>query len=537
MKERPSAQDTHLVKRQQYADRWSSFGEGTGIEWISDRLSASDLSALELFADYDERFLEKIAPDVSIARWRPGSVLFEEGTYLDLAFSVLSGEVEVFVSGVGSGSEPIFATTLAARDPGAGGSGEPSQLDRRARALDAGQLTFLSAMDFDLPRNEGMRLGAGEIFGEIGALNGWPQSVTARTRGPCELVQIRVPALRLMKKRSKELKRRLDDRYRSRTLSTHLAAAPLLRDCDPGLIDALTDRVELVSCEPDEVVVREGDTSDAFYLVRSGFLKLSHGADVGAYQVGYLSKGMTAGEVELLLEEPTWRWTLTSVGFTELVRIERADIVDLFRRHPFVEAGLWKQAVARIKSAGYHRRDPRRSEFLQFSLDTGLVEGNSILAIDLTACTRCDDCVRACADLHDGRTRFVREGERYGNLLIAKSCYHCQDPVCLIGCPTGAIRRAQVGDVVDIDDDLCIGCGACSRSCPYDAIVMHETGLSWPATMLPAGLRGKPQQIASKCDLCYTSNWEPACVRACPQGCAFRVESLEEFQKLVTGDE
>lgn len=141
--------------------------------------------------------------------------------------------------------------------------------------------------------------------------------------------------------------------------------------------------------------------------------------------------------------------------------------------------------------------------------------------------------MKACADTHGGRPRFIREGNRYENLLIAKSCYHCRDPVCLVGCPTGAIHRAGVGDVVEIDEDVCIGCSTCFRNCPYDAIVMWEAGESWPEDMVPTGLRGKERQSASKCDLCHETGHGPACVINCPQGCAYRVGSLEEFRELL----
>jgi Fe-S-cluster-containing dehydrogenase component len=170
---------------------------------------------------------------------------------------------------------------------------------------------------------------------------------------------------------------------------------------------------------------------------------------------------------------------------------------------------------------------------MQTALEKGLVQGHSILVIDLNVCTRCDECVRGCADTHEGRPRFVREGDKHENLLITKACYHCHDPVCLVGCPTGAIRRASVGDVVEIVDDLCIGCQACANNCPYDAIVMHETGETWAENMIPELLRGKPRLLASKCDLCYKNNHGPACVHNCPHGCAIRIGSVEEFQRLV----
>ena len=61
---------------------------------------------------------------------------------------------------------------------------------------------------------------------------------------------------------------------------------------------------------------------------------------------------------------------------------------------------------------------------------------------------------------------------------------------------------------------------------------MHDTGITWPDDALPKALRGTPQALASKCDLCHTSSAGPACVRNCPHHCAFRVSTIEEFQAL-----
>ena len=63
-----------------------------------------------------------------------------------------------------------------------------------------------------------------------------------------------------------------------------------------------------------------------------------------------------------------------------------------------------------------------------------------------------------------------------------------------------------------------------------------QTGV-WPETALPAWLRGRDRKVASKCDLCYTSEAGPACVNNCPHACAFRVDSLEAFQELLAVDQ
>jgi len=500
---------TENKRAEQHQDRWNAFGRSAGLLGLSEKLPPQELRKLELFREYDEDFLEELSPDITLAKWRNNAILFEEGAYLDLAFFIVKGSVEIYLNHLKKSSKP------------------PKP--------DKSEIAFLSSVDFDVPASGGVQLGAGDILGEIGAMNGWPQSVTARTVTECVLLQIRVPALRKLKRRSEAFQERLDKVYRERALFTQLKTAPLLRECEDKFISALAQRVELISCAPGEVITQEGEAAEALYLVRAGFIKLAQRLGEGEVVVSYLSKGKTMGEIELLLDDVAgWTCTATSVEFSDLVKISRADLQALLKRYPQAGKMLMETAVARIKARGANKKNLRASEFLNTALEKGLVEGNSILVIDLDRCTRCDDCVRGCADVHEGRPRFVREGDKYKNLLITKSCYHCHDPVCLVGCPTGAIHRARVGEVVEIVDDLCIGCKACANNCPYDAIVMHETNEIWPQDMLPEILRGKPRLLASKCDLCYKTNHGPACVSNCPHGCAVRVGSLEEFQKVLS---
>ncbi len=79
-----------------------------------------------------------------------------------------------------------------------------------------------------------------------------------------------------------------------------------------------------------------------------------------------------------------------------------------------------------------------------------------------------------------------------------------------------------------------IGCGTCATKCPYDAIVMHDTGDTWGDDALPERLRGRSRKVASKCDLCYTSDDGPACVNNCPHSCAFRIGNIQDFQSLLS---
>jgi len=145
------------------------------------------------------------------------------------------------------------------------------------------------------------------------------------------------------------------------------------------------------------------------------------------------------------------------------------------------------------------------------------------MLIDLDRCTRCDDCVRACATTHDGNPRFIRQGPTHDHIMVANACMHCVDPVCMIGCPTGAIARDFDSGTIRINDRTCIGCATCANSCPYQAIRMVEIREPSGAYYVDAATQ-LPIAKATKCDLCASQLTGPACQAACPHDALVRID-------------
>jgi Fe-S-cluster-containing dehydrogenase component len=160
---------------------------------------------------------------------------------------------------------------------------------------------------------------------------------------------------------------------------------------------------------------------------------------------------------------------------------------------------------------------------LEFLVERRLMNGTAAMVVDLDRCTRCDACVEACAATHDNNPRFVRHGHRLDNMMFANACMHCADPVCMIGCPTGAIHRLSQGGEVVINDRTCIGCGTCAQSCPYDNIRMVEVRLGDGSFIRDARTHA-PILKATKCDLCSNQIGGPACQRACPHDALVRLD-------------
>ncbi len=477
-------------------------------------LEIEELRRHAVFEGMSEALLKKVQPYILDARYEAGQLILREGEYSDAAYYVVSGVVEVLLT-------QLPTVQLA---PAEKKGGRRTRISRaREKVIGRGRsesgTIILADIPADIKSGQQVLLERGEIFGEISALSRYPVSATVRARSDVKCLMIRTPALRLLQRSAPTFKEFVDQRYRSRSLSTHLRNVELFARCDEKFLRALKDRVELRSYEPGELIAEEGSAADAFFLVRGGYVKVSARSGAADLALTYLRKGDFFGESALLLDEP-WPFSFSAIESVELVKISRADFGALLDSATELKQELWDVTLDRLKQRGAAVRQPVGSEYLQMAMETGLIHGESVLLIDLSTCTRCDDCVRACADTHEGIPRFIREGFKFKNWLVPASCYQCTDPVCMIGCPTGAITRPIGTTEVSIDPMTCIGCGNCVRRCPWGNIV--NVPYSHPVLK-------KDIQLATKCDLCLDRE-RPACVQMCPHGSAIRVSFKDVTQ-------
>ncbi len=123
-------------------------------------------------------------------------------------------------------------------------------------------------------------------------------------------------------------------------------------------------------------------------------------------------------------------------------------------------------------------------------------------------CLGCHLCEYNCAFANSGETNIVKalkgksifprihvEGE--DKITFAVSCRHCEDPMCVKSCISGALSKKD--GAVCIDRNKCVGCLTCILVCPYSAMSQDANG------------------AVQKCELCMGNTCgEPACVKGCP---------------------
>jgi CRP-like cAMP-binding protein/Fe-S-cluster-containing dehydrogenase component len=487
---------------------------------------AEELLQLAVFKGVSGTFLELNRGAIVKRRFHPGEIICREGEYGSTAFYILEGKARVSLSApiahvkTQGGAKGLFkklTSTLAARDAD-------------VRDEEARDKTIPIDASVDLAYgNPVAELGPGDLFGEMTCMNFYPRSATVIAETDVVAFEMLRNVLDIMMK-NKSFRAQIDQNYRRRALENHLRGVPMFADLSPDFIEHLKRSVELQRFAPGQVIARQGDAAKSFYLVRIGFVKISETYPGGELVLAYLSRGDYFGEIGLL-GGGVRTATCTALGHVELVRISGDDFRDMVERFPSVRAGL--EAVAAERGAqNQQRMQTVRSVPIDQFLSQGLMEAQSLLILDLQNCTRCDACVNACADAHDGITRLVREGLRFEQYLVATSCRQCRDPLCMVGCPVGSIRRRNSLEV--IIEDWCIGCGLCAKNCPYGNINLHPFEVMVADLERPGRQKAVVKQKATSCDLC-THLKEPSCVYACPHDAAHRVDPRTFFSEMLGG--
>jgi CRP-like cAMP-binding protein/Fe-S-cluster-containing dehydrogenase component len=498
----------------------TSIAAGPGAEGFE----AEELLQIPVFKGVSGTFLELNRGAIVKRRFRKGDLICREGDFGSTAFYILEGKARVSIStpiahvktqGGTKGFFKRLTSTLAAREQ------DQRDDEGRDRTIPIDASIDLS---YDNPVAE---FGPGDLFGEMTCMNFYPRSATVRAETDVVAYEMLRNVLDIMMK-NKTFKAQIDQNYRRRALENHLRGVPMFADLSPDFIEHLRERVELLRFAPGQIIARQGDPADSFYLIRIGFVKVSEAYPGGELVLAYLSRGDYFGEIGLL-GGGVRTATCTALDHVEVVRVAGDDFRQMIERFPSVRRGLEAVAEER-RSANQQRLQMVHNVPIDQFLSQGLMEAQSLLVLDLQKCTRCDACVNACADAHDGVTRLVRDGLRFENYLVATSCRQCRDPLCMVGCPVGSIRRRNSLEV--IIEDWCIGCGLCARNCPYGNINLHPFEVMTDDPDRPGRKKAVVKQKATSCDLC-THLKEPSCVYACPHDAAHRVDPRKFFSEIL----
>lgn len=397
-------------------------------------------------------------------------------------------------------------------------------------------------------------LGPGAMIGEMAALLRSPRTASIVATSDLLAFEIRWQGFRDIRKYDLNFKQYIDKVYRERTLKSHLADSKLFAHLKESELEEVVSKTIFQSygglewqhefksksnAIDDEYILKKGDYVNGLYMLRTGFIKVGVPFGERHRTVDYLNRGQFYG-LEEIAEHANHQKplealrSLVALGYTDVLIVPTYLIIKYVLPH----INKSQTTTAKAKATGVEHfspsKDPNpdKEEIFNFLVDKRVINGTSTMMIDMDKCVGCDECVKACSANHGNNPRFVRQGSSCNNWQVTKACMHCVDPVCLIGCPTGAIARdAQTGNVL-INEAACVGCSSCANACPYENIRMVE--IYDEKQQLRLDETGNPVLKATKCDLCHQKPGGPACERACPYGALKRVDMRNRDMLIKT---
>ncbi len=460
--------------------------------------SVSDALALvqnnvPLFKDLTTLQLREFMLDSEALAPKSGEVIFRKDDYTNSLFSIVDGEVNIEV-------------------PGKDGKVKTVVLKR------------------------------GQFFGEMGLLSGRRRTSTVKAGPNCVLIETPRRSMLKLIASIESVRRQMDETFLLRAVRTQVA--PFVSEAD---MDEIVKGAVIKNYKAGQTLFKEGEEADGLHLIRRGSVTISRIIGGKEVVLSYVAAGNYVGEMALLSSDARRSATVRAAVNCETILLSAKTFNEVLNRDLTLRGGIEARALERLSKNVQRETEPDPGNLISFLIGQGLGEATDVLLIDESLCVRCDNCEKACADVHDGTSRLDRQaGPTFANIHVPTTCRHCENPLCMKDCPPDAIHRNPNGEV--FIDNTCIGCGNCERNCPYGVIQMsqvnpkrHPPSLwSWLLTGLTAEPGREPHfhdeelgKKAVKCDMCKDLSGGPACVRACPTGAAIRV-SPEQFMSYAS---
>jgi Fe-S-cluster-containing dehydrogenase component/CRP-like cAMP-binding protein len=407
----------------------------------------------------------------------------------------------------------------------------------------SGKIALRAVRRGDDRESELRAAGPGESFGEECTV-GLGRRATAVALARSTVAEIPVHVFRRAAARSgkAEIAERLERSLQRTATADLLRTLAVTRDLGPREVDVLLDAMAIRRVERGQHVYRQGEPATELFLLADGLVQIQVEEADRLHVRAYLGRGDFFGDVEIDLG--TMRAASAVAGGPAVLLAVPARVFrDLAAAHP--------DLVPRLRRLAEDQEAAQRAVVAPAAANATqhvfrdlyrLQVARSLLVIDLDSCVRCGHCAWACSSMY-GVARLVRRGDKVvarvepaatpsaarpaaapQPLMLPNSCQHCENPACMVDCPTGAIGRDPGGEVF-IREELCTGCGACAKACPWDNIQMSPRPADAPR---PPGGPMEYLDVAVKCDLCREYEG-PACVQACPTGSIFRLNPAEEI--------
>lgn len=211
------------------------------------------------------------------------------------------------------------------------------------------------------------QLGPGDYFGEVGMVRRSRRMASVRAQTDVDVMAMDYQTFTNWMTSAPEVAEEIDAVIEERLLNAGEMPEPLTED------KASLTAKSLAKGKPEEmaeetavhhhkgdIIIRQGDPADMFYVIIEGFVTISYNRPDGTQQtVGHLTSGDYFGEIGLLDGSPRIA-TVTALTDVKLLSFDRDTFKNWMHKSPGSQDDLRREATRRRKDTGMLSNPPKK---------------------------------------------------------------------------------------------------------------------------------------------------------------------------------
>lgn len=186
----------------------------------------------------------------------------------------------------------------------------------------------------------------GDCFGEVSFFTGERRSATVEAVEKAWVLEVARPTLNRVLQEYPTVRESLLRFYKERIAGTLLAKSPLFAKLDVRQRKDLAERFIFETYQAGDLVIREGDHSDAFYAIKSGRVRVYTGRDDAPTELAALGPGEIFGEIAAI-EGSRRTASVRALSECELLRLEAAELNSMLAKNVEIRRMIEAQVAAR----------------------------------------------------------------------------------------------------------------------------------------------------------------------------------------------
>ncbi len=195
-------------------------------------------------------------------------------------------------------------------------------------------------------------LSDGDCFGEHGFFTGEPRTATVEALEEVMVLEVSKDVLNRLVVEYPTVRESLRRFYKERIAESLLAKSPLFGPLSTSQRKMFAERFNFETYQPADLIIREGDQSDAFYAIKAGQVLVYTGPEETAITLAELGPGDIFGEVAAL-EGSVRTASVRAISECEILRLEASELNAMLARNieirRMIELKIEERAEERLR--------------------------------------------------------------------------------------------------------------------------------------------------------------------------------------------